>query len=633
MSTVVDSILALVRNGQSVFITGGAGVGKTYTTRTFLEACEKDGIRVMQCGTTGVSALQLSAGNTLHSSLGMAVDYPDDYVLTKRALEKFYFQAGFRGARYQHIIAECQSSDVLLIDEISMCSAYLLDAIDLTLRVYRKTNEPLGGIVLVAVGDFLQLPPVYNSKQQAVPPDQKKFAYESKLWMAIRPTVILLHGSKRQLDQEFSNLLSKIRSGNALSWSERELLKRRAEADESDAGQSLYIAHRRKKVCEMNAASLKRLKEENENRIQHTYPFPLTSQGDGPKDSVTPLLKELTGTLRDNLYLEGGRSQTFVEGERVMLIINFEGYVNGDTGTVERFVELTSKSASKNKFWDVESQSCPKHREVTESGQTRRTLKGFGREIYPVVKFDRTGKSFVIGSFHFSRECRLKSRAASVHAECIPLICCYACTIHKVQGCTISIPLVLDCEDADWQPAIFYVGLSRATSLDTVYLKNYCNKYCCNQKAKYYYEMGYVKNIGNLSMEECVQHGTFIWIPMDYETTKGYRNERSPGTSMKVIVDALEDLREAHMPEWADREDRHGGKGDALRADLLGNSHRNADWQLSITKMSHPEDCFEDDQEDMLRPVLDHLYDKYKRKRSLLWDSLEEYKKRKKSEE
>lgn len=631
---VLEHVVGQVSNGHSIFLTGGAGVGKTYTTRKFLELCEDRGISVLQCGTTGVSALQLPGGQTVHSTLGLPVDFPDDYAITRRALEKFLYRRGFRGAKNRQVVEDCQNADVLLIDEISMCSAYMMDAIDIMLRMYRKTNEPLGGLVLFAIGDFLQLPPVYNSRQNSAPPSQKEFAFDSKIWMAIKPDVILLHGSKRQLNSEFSSLLSKIRMGNPLTIAEQNLLRARCVRSDDDIPQNaLYIAHRRTKVRDMNERCLKKLTERNSSVVTRKYDFPMTSVRSNQTDASASLLKDLTTTLRDNLYLDGSASsqcQTFVQGQRVMFIINFRDYVNGDTGTIMEFVELKTQSAgqqSKNKFYDLNELSPGRdYKTCTKSGKARRTLKGMGRDIFPVVKFDRTQKQVVVGSFNFSRETRGSSRKLTAAAECIPLICCYACTIHKVQGCTISVPLALDCEDADWQHAIFYVGLSRATSLDNVYLKNYRNKYRCNQKAKYYYEMGYANSVGKLTMQESIDRGAFSWTPVSYQATQGQRNERSPGTSMKLVVDSLDELNKELEQESAE----NAADKDVVK---LNNTRRAEDWKLSIAKISHPRDCYEDDESDMLAPVLEHLADKYKRKRQLLWDSLDNFKKRRMTDE
>ena len=152
-----DLAFEILLSGQSAFLTGAAGAGKTFTLAKFIEISRKTGKKVAVTATTGLAATHLG-GNTIHSWSGMGIrDEIDDY---------FFAKFGKTRAR------QIRETDILIIDEISMLHDFQLDLVeeilrrirttgdDMTPQKLRENDKPFGGIQVVFSGDFFQLPPV-----------------------------------------------------------------------------------------------------------------------------------------------------------------------------------------------------------------------------------------------------------------------------------------------------------------------------------------------------------------------------------------------------------------------------------------------------------------------------------------
>ncbi len=179
-----------LKQKQNIFLTGGAGVGKTTITREVIKYFEEDAKKVAKLASTGMAAT-LIGGQTLHSflDLGIASDLQELELKGKLELNK----------KAKKII---HSMDLLVIDEISMVSDTLLDMIRL-----RLTQADFQGSLLF-VGDFLQLPPVVRGYGEV------KFAFESLAWKEFSFEIIELTHIYRTDDKEFIELLNSIRFGH-----------------------------------------------------------------------------------------------------------------------------------------------------------------------------------------------------------------------------------------------------------------------------------------------------------------------------------------------------------------------------------------------------------------------------------
>ncbi len=185
LSVTIDKL----KSNQNVFLTGGAGVGKTTITREVIQAFEEDARKVAKLASTGMAATLIN-GQTLHSflDLGIASSLEELEKNGKLPISK----------KVKKIIA---AMDLVVIDEISMVSDTLLDMIQL-----RLTQAGFSGVLLV-VGDFLQLPPVVRGYGEV------RFAFESPSWAEFAFEKIELTHIYRTDDKYFIELLNSVRFG------------------------------------------------------------------------------------------------------------------------------------------------------------------------------------------------------------------------------------------------------------------------------------------------------------------------------------------------------------------------------------------------------------------------------------
>ncbi|MCD6212620.1 MAG: AAA family ATPase [Sulfurovum sp.] len=195
MADKVDVLEALKHS--NVFLTGGAGVGKSYITNEVIFDYRKRGKQVVSLGSTGVSAVNIG-GFTVHSFFvfGIASNFDELNQGDKRAKK-----------RLMDLKKILKATDLIIIDEISMVSTDLMDMI-----AYRLNNYGYLGKVMF-VGDFFQLPPIVKNNSRNDVFGEKLYAFESMAWDRFDLMVIELTEMKRTTDAEFTYILSKVRKG------------------------------------------------------------------------------------------------------------------------------------------------------------------------------------------------------------------------------------------------------------------------------------------------------------------------------------------------------------------------------------------------------------------------------------
>lgn len=220
------SALAAVNEGKNVFLTGPAGSGKScVTVEAIRRRLRTHGLRV--CATTGIAALNLrdmlstQCGETVNALTiyrwaGIGIG-PKDGQSFEDALS--YIRKLDRG--WRNAVSRIQSTRVLIIDEISMLPGRVLDFIDYVCREVRESTRPFGGIQVIAIGDFLQLPPVSKSGVY-------DWAFLSETWQALEFVSIHLREIHRQTDLDFIALLNDFREGIVSDASARLLQSRSA---------------------------------------------------------------------------------------------------------------------------------------------------------------------------------------------------------------------------------------------------------------------------------------------------------------------------------------------------------------------------------------------------------------------
>ena len=187
--------------GRSIFLTGKAGTGKTTFLRTVMQQSRK---RPIVVAPTGVAAIN-AGGVTIHSFFQLPFS---PYVPGAKVESKFDFSREKR-----KIIA---SIDLLIIDEISMVRADLLDAIDAVLRRFRDHNLPFGGVQLLLIGDLAQLTPVVTPEDERLlkPYYDTPYFFGSKALQQIDYVTIQLEHVYRQQDESFIKILNEVRNGH-----------------------------------------------------------------------------------------------------------------------------------------------------------------------------------------------------------------------------------------------------------------------------------------------------------------------------------------------------------------------------------------------------------------------------------
>ena len=189
-----EEALLILKTGANVFLTGEPGSGKTHTINQYVSYLRSSGIEPAITASTGIAATHIG-GFTIHSWSGIGARD----MLTKYDLDHI--------GQNKTIVRRVGGARVLIVDEVSMLSARALFMVDAVCREVRRSHEPFGGLQVILVGDFFQLPPVFHKVSE----QKQEFAYQSNVWDALNPIICYLSEQHRQEDQIFLELLSAIR--------------------------------------------------------------------------------------------------------------------------------------------------------------------------------------------------------------------------------------------------------------------------------------------------------------------------------------------------------------------------------------------------------------------------------------
>lgn len=188
-----DKALEILKSGANVFLTGEPGAGKTYTIEQFTKWLDSEAKDYVITASTGIAASHLD-GSTIHSWSGLGI---------RRGLDK---EVLGKLRRNHFLVEKIKRVKVLVIDEISMLDAVTLNDIHNILMAVHRKFKPFGGIQVIFVGDFFQLPPVVKY-------GESRFAFESIAWIKAEPQICYLTEQHRQSDAEFLDILTSMRAG------------------------------------------------------------------------------------------------------------------------------------------------------------------------------------------------------------------------------------------------------------------------------------------------------------------------------------------------------------------------------------------------------------------------------------
>jgi len=291
--------LDILKTGGNIFLTGEPGSGKTYVLNQYIDWLSDCGIDVAITASTGIAATHIG-GMTIHSWSGIgARDELSPYELDAIAGK-------------EKLVRRLKKTKVLVIDEISMLDGRVLDMIDKVCRTLRGVGEPFGGLQVVVVGDFFQLPPIARRG------DVSRFAFESLAWESAKFLTCYLTEQHRQEDEMLLSLLSSIRK-NEVEEEHYTLLGEQNEIAYEHIEPTRLFTHN-KDVDAMNMDQLAKL-----NTEKATFKM----EGRGAKPIVEGLKKNCLSP--EVLEL---RTEAMVMCTKN----NFEaGYVNGTLGRVVSF--------------------------------------------------------------------------------------------------------------------------------------------------------------------------------------------------------------------------------------------------------------------------------------------------------
>ncbi|WP_286975351.1 AAA family ATPase [Acetomicrobium sp. UBA5826] len=399
--------LDLMENSdKNVFVTGRAGTGKSTLLSYFQQKTKK---RVVVLAPTGVAALNVK-GQTIHSFFGFKPNVTPDQIKKSRSPN---------GATniYKKI-------DTIIIDEVSMVRADLLDCVDKFLRLHGpKSKLPFGGIQMVFIGDLYQLPPVVTKNERDVFKTLYKtpYFYSAKAFETLDVEFVELDKIYRQHDQKFIDLLGAIRN-KTITDEDMELLNSRVMPDfEPDPEEFfVYLTTTNKRAEEINEQHLFQLKG-------MTHVFKGAIKGDF-----------------GNEYLPTALELKVKEGAQIMLLNNdsLGRWVNGSIGKI---IEI---------YKDVLEDDQEEYVIVVELSD--------GREV------EVTPHTWEIYDFYVDGD-KLKSQTVGKFRQ-YPMMLAWAVTIHKSQGKTFD-KVIIDIGRGAFAHGQVYVALSRCTSLEGIILK------------------------------------------------------------------------------------------------------------------------------------------------------------------
>ncbi len=234
-----ERALEILKTGGNVFLTGEPGSGKTYVINKYIAYLEACGLHVAVTASTGIAATHIG-GMTIHSWSGIgARDTLDRYALDHIASQK-------------KNIDRVKKAHVLVIDEISMLDGTMIDMVNIVCKTIRQSAESFGGLQLVFVGDFFQLPPIAKMGEAV------RYAFESRGWEEARPITCYLGDQFRQDDELLLSLLQSVRR-NEVEEEHYTLLQEQKEIGFEHIEPTKLYTHNAD-VDAVNAAKLRELK-------------------------------------------------------------------------------------------------------------------------------------------------------------------------------------------------------------------------------------------------------------------------------------------------------------------------------------------------------------------------------------
>ncbi len=482
---------------ESIFLTGKAGTGKTTLLKEILETTHKNTVVVAP---TGIAALN-AKGVTIHSFFGFPfasfipvetyVDLPENIYIENRKSLKRHFKLN-KDKKYIF-----QKLELLIIDEVSMLRADVLDAIDYMLQYVRNSNKVFGGVQVLFIGDLMQLPPIVKQEEWEV---LKQFYdgiyfFNAHCIQKQLPVYIELEKVYRQSDTQFINLLNNVRN-QSITQQDLQLLQSKVNVDfdVKKAENTIILTTHNAKADKINSDALKEIK----NRSH----FFIADIVDDFPERIFP--------IEEKLELKVGAQVMFTKND----ISPEKRYYNGKMGIIhdisdgEIFVHFIEEnkiiSVDRYEWENIKYKLNPETKELEEE---------------------------ILGTF-----------------TQYPLRLAWAITIHKSQGLTFE-RAALDLNQV-FVSGQMYVALSRLRSIEGLILISPINEKLLFDNFEVESFSKNKKNIEKLIQNLSIAERSYLFFQL-YDTFLWNELDKSWNLLLKSFVDVSEKSKRKPYQKWA----------------------------------------------------------------------------------